>query len=92
MSCFILQGYPEKLLHRQIPVEEEDIEDAIELNHTHCILFDNGQLNERLSDFHRNRLLTTAYNDMGPTCTYYCRTCREEVIYDTFIFFRKAMQ
>ncbi len=33
---------------------------AIEPNHTHCILFDGGQLNEYLSDSQRNQFVDEA--------------------------------
>lgn len=46
------------------------MEDKVEVNHTHCILFDNGRLNERLGDLQRDKFVTAVCNDIGPTCTY----------------------
>ena len=65
------QGYPEELLHRQIPVEQQEDKDTVELNHTHCVLFDSGRLNEYLSDSHRDHFVMVACNDSGPACMYF---------------------
>ncbi|CAF4886108.1 unnamed protein product, partial [Rotaria sp. Silwood1] len=46
---------------------EEDKE-TIEKNHTHCILFDGGQLNTYLDDSHRHKLVTHACAQQDHTC------------------------
>ena len=68
----ISQGYLKELLYRQIPNEqEEEHKGTIELNHSHCILFDGGRLNERLSNLHRDKFVVAACHDSGPTCMYF---------------------
>ncbi|CAF1149147.1 unnamed protein product [Rotaria sordida] len=54
------KDYQRDLLYRQIPDHLEEDKETIEKNHTHCILFDSGQLNEYLDDSHRHKLVTHA--------------------------------
>ncbi|CAF0730867.1 unnamed protein product [Adineta steineri] len=57
------QGSPRPLCQRQIPESAQENKETIELNHTHCILFDSGRLNEYLSDSQRHQFVTEACED-----------------------------
>ncbi|CAF3987348.1 unnamed protein product, partial [Rotaria sp. Silwood2] len=55
---------------RQIPKDVGEDREAIERNHTHCILFDSGKLHDYLSDSQRHQFVTEACKDTdnGHTC------------------------
>ncbi|CAF3900565.1 unnamed protein product [Rotaria sp. Silwood2] len=55
---------------RQIPKDVGEDREAIERNHTHCILFDSGKLHDYLSDSQRHHFVTEACKDTdnGHTC------------------------
>ncbi len=71
-NVFIPQGIPPPLCEPQIPEKIQTYKETIERNHTHCILFDSGRLNEYLSDSQRDRFVTEACKDTddGDTCMY----------------------
>ncbi|CAF1019434.1 unnamed protein product [Rotaria sordida] len=60
------------LCERQIPENTQEDKATIEPNHTHCILFDSGRLNEYLSDSQRDLFVTEACKDKdnNHTCMY----------------------
>ncbi|CAF3511447.1 unnamed protein product [Rotaria sp. Silwood1] len=68
------KGNPRPLCERQIPENTQEDKETIEPNHTHCILFDSGKLNEYLSDIQRNQFVTEAcnYKDQGKENDYTC--------------------
>ncbi|CAF3430705.1 unnamed protein product [Rotaria sp. Silwood1] len=55
--------FPTSLCQRQIPDDAQEYKETIERNHTHCILFDGGKLNEYLSDAHRDKFVIAACKD-----------------------------
>ncbi|CAF0977303.1 unnamed protein product [Adineta steineri] len=57
------KGYPIELRHRQISDNDDDTDETIERNHTHCILFDDGKLGGYLDDKHRSDLVKYAMKD-----------------------------
>ncbi len=64
---------PPPLRERQIPESVQEDKETIEPNHTHCILFDSGRLNEYLSDSQRKQFVTEAckVKDNDHTCMYF---------------------
>ena len=56
---------------RQIPKDAQEDKESIEKNHTYCILFDGGQLNEYLSDTQRHNFVKAAWpkHEDDPRCT-----------------------
>ena len=60
---------------RQIPENGEENKDTIELNHTHCILFDSGVLDEYLADSQRDRFVIEACKESadGHTCMHFIK-------------------
>ncbi|CAM4805119.1 unnamed protein product [Rotaria magnacalcarata] len=67
-------GNPPPLCERQIPAKIEEDRETIELNHTHCILFDSGKLYDYLSDSQRNQFVIEACKDTGDGHTCYAVT------------------
>ncbi|CAF4188401.1 unnamed protein product, partial [Adineta steineri] len=67
---YTTKGYPRELRRRQISDKDEDTDETIERNHTHCILFDDGKLGGYLDDRHRNHLVEHAieYKDDKHKC------------------------
>ncbi|CAF1369818.1 unnamed protein product [Rotaria sp. Silwood1] len=59
---------------RQIPDNAQEYNETIERNHTHCILFDSGRLNEYLSDSQRHRFVIEACKDTDNNHTCYAVT------------------
>ncbi|CAF3888305.1 unnamed protein product [Adineta steineri] len=57
------KGYPIELRRRQISDNDDDTDETIERNHTHCILFDDGKLGGYLDDKHRSDLVKYAMKD-----------------------------
>ncbi|CAF1197338.1 unnamed protein product [Adineta steineri] len=55
--------YGLKLFSRRIPDDDDDTDETIERNHTHCILFDDGKLGSYLSDEQRSALVEHAMED-----------------------------
>lgn len=45
---------------REICDDAQEDKEVIERNHTHCILFDSGRLNEHLSDSQRDQFVAVA--------------------------------
>jgi hypothetical protein len=68
LNTFISKSYPKHLIHPQIPNHVHEEKETIEKNHTHCILFHNGGLNEYLGDSQRHRLVTQACEDKDHPC------------------------
>ncbi|UJR29010.1 hypothetical protein I4U23_010228 [Adineta vaga] len=64
-------GSPRPLCQRQIPENVQEDKETIEPNHTHCILFDSGRLNEYLSDSQRHQFITEACRDRNDNHTCY---------------------
>ncbi|CAF4189794.1 unnamed protein product, partial [Rotaria sordida] len=64
-------GNPRPLCERQIPENIQENKETIEKNHTHCILFDGGILNEYLSDSQRNQFVTEACRNKDDDHTCY---------------------
>jgi len=64
---FVLKSKP--LYQRQIPDDVQEDKETIEENHTHCILFDSGRLNEYLSDSHRDKFVTEVCKNTENTHT-----------------------
>ncbi|CAM4808551.1 unnamed protein product [Rotaria magnacalcarata] len=60
----VLKNSPNRYLSsvskRQIPENIQEDKETIELNHTHCILFDSGRLNEYYSDLQRHQFIIEA--------------------------------
>ncbi|CAF4173280.1 unnamed protein product [Rotaria sp. Silwood2] len=63
-------GFPKPLCERQIPDNVQEYKETIERNHTHCILFDSGRLNEYLTDTQRDQFVTEAckHKDNDHSC------------------------
>ncbi|CAF4439946.1 unnamed protein product [Rotaria sp. Silwood2] len=59
------------LCERQTPENVQDDKASIEKNHTHCILFDGGTLNDYLSDSHRHKFVTEACRNKDDNHTCY---------------------
>ncbi|CAF2989754.1 unnamed protein product [Rotaria sp. Silwood2] len=68
------KGHPPPLCKRQIPENTQEDKETIEPNHTHCILFDGGKLNEYLSDTQRHQFVTEAckYKDQDKENDHTC--------------------
>ncbi|UJR20641.1 hypothetical protein I4U23_023766 [Adineta vaga] len=62
------EKYPSSLHVRQIPDAVKENNETIEKNHTHCLLFDNGNLYDYLGDDQRNDLVDVACKDKDQTC------------------------
>ncbi|CAF1003931.1 unnamed protein product [Adineta steineri] len=60
--------YPRVSCHRQISDNEDDTDETIEKNHTHCILFDDGKLSGYLNDGQRDALVKEACDDKDHKC------------------------
>ncbi|CAF1016322.1 unnamed protein product [Adineta steineri] len=60
--------YRREFLHRQISDNTQEDKETIEKNHTHCILFDDGQLSGYLGDTQRHQLVTHACQQANHTC------------------------
>ncbi|CAF0985839.1 unnamed protein product [Adineta steineri] len=60
---YTTKGYPPELRRRQISDNDDDTDETIERNHTHCILFDDGKLDGYLDDKHRSDLVKYAMKD-----------------------------
>ncbi|CAF1242408.1 unnamed protein product [Adineta steineri] len=60
--------YPREYLHRQISDNIQEDKETMEKNHTHCILFDDGQLSGYLGDVQRHGLVVYACQQEKHTC------------------------
>ncbi|CAF1102784.1 unnamed protein product [Adineta steineri] len=60
--------YPREILYRQISDNIQENKETIEQNHTHCILFDDGQLSGYLGDGQRHGLVVYACQQTNHTC------------------------
>ncbi|CAF2850895.1 unnamed protein product [Rotaria sp. Silwood2] len=66
-----LRTAAKSLCERQTPENVQDDKASIEKNHTHCILFDGGTLNDYLSDSHRHKFVTEACRNKDDNHTCY---------------------
>ncbi|CAF3716629.1 unnamed protein product [Adineta steineri] len=57
------KGYPPELWRRAISHGNDDTDETIARNHTHCILFDDGKLSGYLNDEQRSALVKHAMED-----------------------------
>ncbi|CAF4145083.1 unnamed protein product [Adineta steineri] len=57
------KDYPRRLCNQQISDDDNDTDETIERNHTHCILFDDGELSGYLNDEQRSALVEHAMED-----------------------------
>ncbi|CAF3957560.1 unnamed protein product, partial [Adineta steineri] len=59
----VSEDYGLELFSRRISNDDNDTDETIERNHTHCILFDDGKLGSYLNDGQRSDLVKHAMND-----------------------------
>ncbi|CAF0951970.1 unnamed protein product [Rotaria sp. Silwood1] len=65
---------PRPLCERQIPGNLVEDSEAIERNHTHCLLFDSGKLNDYLGDSQRHQFVIEACKNTNDGYTCYAVT------------------